>query len=69
MVTTHPSLSSIIDDIRNIIVEEARIRWSKVPRENNKVADCLARNSLSLNCNFMFYDFAPAFIHLVHPGG
>lgn len=56
------SLSLIIDEIRSIGMGVGDINWSEIPRSNNRVADCLARNNFSLSCNFMFYDYAPQFI-------
>lgn len=63
--TTSSSLSPIIEDIRNVMADEADIRWSKVNRENNRVAACLARHSFSLNCNLLIYKSAPIFIQLL----
>lgn len=53
----HP-LSSIIEEIIDITNVSCNVRWSRIPREFNKVADILAKHSSNLEV----YDIAPHFI-------
>lgn len=39
VTTTQHSISHIIDGIRSIGLEVGDISWSKIPRDNNRVAD------------------------------
>lgn len=51
--------SCIIERICSIVNVGCIARWSKVPRELNKVADVLAKNSLSICSSSEFYDIPP----------
>lgn len=53
------SLSSIIDSTLNAVNSTCEVSWAKVLREFNKVADSLAKFSLILDCNFVYYDATP----------
>lgn len=59
----HHSLSHVTDGIRNIINTEVDIRWSKIARDYNQVADALARINFTLTLNCCIYDSAHSFIH------
>lgn len=55
------SLSRIIDGIGRIVNANSFVRWSKVPKELNKVDDILAKHILFISSSCEFYDIAPNF--------
>lgn len=63
--TTNHYLSSTIDSIKDMVNDGANVRWSKIPRNNNKAAHILAKSSLSLCYNFVFYNFVPPAIQSI----
>jgi len=63
----HPSLASRIQDIRNLLHHFDEVRFQFIWREGNRVADRIARESLSLvNYDLILYSVMPDWIkHIV----